>query len=256
MADIVLFGGTTEGRKLADCLTKEGFPVLVSVATEYGESVLLKKKNMRVRTGRLDEEGIRLLLKKENPKWVIDATHPYAAEVSRNISLACRAEKLFVFRVRREKTSGEGCFVFSGMEDLAAWLDTTAGIIFSSLGAKEAAGLASVKNAKSRIYLRILPLEEGLKKCRDLGFLPEHIICMQGPFSEEMNLAMFHAARAEILLTKDSGREGGLPEKLSAAEKCGMTVALLKRPDETENLQFETALSAEEILEKIRRESK
>jgi precorrin-6x reductase len=53
---------------------------------------------------------------------------------------------------------------------------------------------------------------------------------MQGPFSETLNRAMFEAADARILVTKDSGREGGFPEKVRAAKALGMKVAVLERP--------------------------
>ena len=65
---------------------------------------------------------------------------------------------------------------------------------------------------------------------------------MQGPFPEELNTAMFHASKADILLTKESGAAGGFPEKLLAAHACGMTVAVLARPTETDGLPLNVIL--------------
>ena len=99
---------------------------------------------------------------------------------------------------------------------------------------KEAAALSEVTGAFERIWLRILPSLEGLRMCLDAGFPAKHIICMQGPFSEELNEAMFRACGAQILLTKDTGSAGGFPEKLAAAKKCGMKVFVIKRPEDSE----------------------
>ena len=52
---------------------------------------------------------------------------------------------------------------------------------------------------------------------------------------------MFRAAEADILITKESGVAGGFLEKLAAARACGMTVAVLERPDEEAGLTLEEA---------------
>lgn len=245
MAEILLFGGTTEGRELAELLGNQNRSVLVSVATEYGESLLPAEDPVSVLTGRLDRVSMEELMIREHPRIVIDATHPYAVEVSRTIRSVCKALALPCWRVRRETRTPDGCLSFASMEDLTAWLNETTGVIFSTLGAKEAAALGKVTGAKERLWLRILPLEESLHLARKAGIPAKHIICMQGPFSQELNEALFQAAGASILLTKESGRAGGFEEKLRAARACGMTVALLTRPQEE-------GLSLEEIKTRIK----
>lgn len=231
LAEVLLFGGTTEGRELAELLGRRMIPALVCVATEYGETLLEPMGTMSVHCGRLDEEAMADLVRREAPRVVIDATHPYATAVSRTIRAVCREGELPCWRVRRESQDRAVDRAFPTMEALIAWLDETPGTIFSTLGAKEAAALAQVKGAEERLWLRVLPLEESLRLAR-AAVPAKHIICMQGPFSPELNEAMFRAAGAEILLTKDSGRAGGFAEKLQAARACGMTVALLTRPQE------------------------
>ena len=239
MAEVVLFGGTTEGRELAELLQKNAVETLVCVATGYGEALLAPDGTLRVHTGRLDADGMAAVLTEEKPTVVIDATHPYAAEVSRTIRAVCERLEMRYLRVRRESIDGADCVRFADMRRLITWLNTTPGVIFSTFGAKEVAALAQVEDFAERVWLRMLPLEESLRLAREAGFPPKHIICMQGPFSQEVNEVMFRAAGADILLTKESGRAGGFQEKLAAARACGMTVVLLERPEDADGLTLQ-----------------
>ncbi|MEZ4509769.1 MAG: precorrin-6A reductase [Eubacteriales bacterium] len=232
MIDVLLFGGTSEGRILANRLQQKGVSTLVCVATEYGENLLEPGGSLRVHTGRLTEEEISSLIALERPARVIDATHPYASQIRQNVISACQATETPYLRVLRDTCPLPltDCNAFETMQELVSWLNTQPGIIFSMLGAKEAIPLTAVSNYASRVWLRVLPSIESLSACINAGFKAKQIICMQGPFSEEMNLAMLRTANANILITKESGITGGFPEKLSAAKQLGLHVAVLKRP--------------------------
>ena len=245
MIEIVLFGGTSEGRELAALLKERNVLSLVCVATEYGEALLETGGSVSVHAGRLDESGMQALFSEVKPRVVIDATHPYAQVVSQNLRAACEGANTRYLRVRRESAAGEGYLAFSSMESLVAWLNKAEDVIFSTLGAKEAGALAQVEGAETRVWLRVLPAMESLAACLEAGFPAKHVICMQGPFSKELNAAMFRAAGADILVTKESGAAGGFSEKLEAAHACGMTVAVLSRPES------ETGLTLEELKRKI-----
>lgn len=236
MTEIVLFGGTAEGRVLCELLGKKRIETLICVATEYGETLLPHFDTIRVHTGRLDKAAMESLLETEKPRLVIDATHPYAAAVSDNICAACEKAGIRRFRLCRETLDSGGCVTFSRMDELIGWLNERHGTVFSTLGAKEAAALTAVGHFRERVWLRILPDLAGLSACLAAGFPARHIICMQGPFSKELNAAMFRAAGADILLTKESGAAGGEPEKLEAARACGMVAAVLSRPREETGL--------------------
>lgn len=99
---IVIFGGTSEGRELAEYAAGKGIPVLVSVASEYGKHVMSESECLRVRCGRLEEAQMIQLLRQEQPVLVIDATHPHAVEVTRQLCSACSAENVRYLRVVRE----------------------------------------------------------------------------------------------------------------------------------------------------------
>ena len=90
---VLLFGGTTEGRELAARLAVRGQRTILCVATDYGREVLepelLANPCLDVRIGRMDAEEMRRLILEEEPGLVVDATHPYADQVTRNVREAC-----------------------------------------------------------------------------------------------------------------------------------------------------------------------
>ena len=79
----------------------------------------------------------------------------------------------------------------------------------------------------------MLPLENVVSSCLALGIPAAHLIAMQGPFSEELNLAMIHQWNIRCLVTKESGKAGGFLEKINAAKRAQIPVLLIGRPHET-----------------------
>lgn len=71
-----------------------------------------------------------------------------------------------------------------------------------------------------------------VKTCADMGFYGIHLIAMQGPFSEELNVAMMRSVHAKWMVTKESGKAGGFGEKVSAAKKAGVGLVVIGRPAE------------------------
>ena len=118
MYDVILFGGTTEGRMLAEYLSEAGVNALVCVATPYGDSLLECKSNITVHSGRLDELQMLELFTTERPKLVLDATHPYADIVTKNIRAACEKAGCQYVRIKRESIETEGCACFTSMDEL------------------------------------------------------------------------------------------------------------------------------------------
>jgi precorrin-6x reductase len=226
---VVIFGGTTEGRLLAECCSSRGIETLYCAATELGALVL---PGVRTRSGRLDIGGMTELLRALKPAITFDATHPYAAEASGNIKVAADTAGVKLLRVLREKSDTGGAKSFTNEEDLTSWLSETPGVIFAATGLKEARHFTRIPGFAERVVFRLLPGVEGLKTCLDLGYAAKNLILMYGPFSKELNRALFSSVNAKILVTKDSGGAGGYREKAEAALELGMKIALLERPPE------------------------
>ena len=244
MPDVVIFGGTTEGRFLAEYCGRAWFSTVVCVATSQGEESFTPAPSVSFRVGRMDADQISEFLIETRAKVVVDATHPFAAEITANVAEAATHSGLPLIRVHRQgntTSAADQAHHFQDLDSLIDWINTTQGIIFATTGAKEAQALTRVNDFSERIHLRILPVANSVAHCISLGYPTSHIIAMQGPFSEELNCAMFRQTGASILITKDSGDAGGLPEKLNAARACAMEIAVVNRPDAPVGVTLEQA---------------
>lgn len=239
---LLLFGGTTEGRELAEWLAAQKIPFTVCVATGYGETLL--PGGLDVRAGRMDREEMERLM----PGYtaVIDATHPYAAAVTQNIREAAERAEIPLLRLVRGSNEEPGCLTVPDMESAARLLEKRPGNVLLTTGSKELDHFTSPE-LLARCYPRVLPMEESLHRCLDLGFPPAHIICMQGPFSKELNTAMLRQFGIQTMVTKDTGGYGGFIEKLEAAKETGCDLLVVERPTQ------ENGLSMEEVQARIRR---
>ena len=138
MYRICVFAGTTEGRRIIDYLTEqENTFVAASVATEYGEELIEHKSNLHIYSGRMTEQEMENLLD-EGFDLTIDATHPYAGEVTENIVSACTKKNCEYIRVLRDSTSaGENARYFSDIEGVVNFLSEQEGRVLLTTGSKD-----------------------------------------------------------------------------------------------------------------------
>ncbi len=231
MYKAVVFAGTTEGCEISIFLAGHKVKVLACVATEYGSKSLNENEYLKIHAGRLDEKKMEELLRKAAPSLVLDATHPYAAEVTENIKEACANVGLPYQRILREKgVHQEKAVYVSDTEAAVEFLKETKGNILLTTGSKELGKFTALPEAKERIYARVLSLPSVMETCKKYGFEGKHLIGMQGPFSMELNLAMLQQFDCKYLVTKDSGRAGGFQEKIDAAFAYGAVPVIIGRP--------------------------
>lgn len=289
MCKIWIFGGTTEGRLLAEYCSREKIEAWVSVASEYGEELLQEelmesgnagnpdlnhntkesgqcadkeicfaKKSLKnvqassvikVLRGRMDRYQMEEFIRNQGIHLVIDATHPHARLVSEEIQGACgrtgvRLERCL--RAEGEQNKARDWVEVDSIQEAVSFLSSVSGVIFATTGSKELEALCQIPDYQKRVYARVLPTSNVLKKCEKLGITGSHLIAMQGPFSTEMNTLFLRQTKAEWLLTKDSGRAGGFQEKVEAARENGTRVVVIRRPEE-DGISLEEAM---EVLKK------
>lgn len=241
---ILLFGGTAEGHTLAQRLAQAGHLVTCCVATDYGRDVLEPQPNLTVRMGRMDQQAMEAQMGK-GFDCVVDATHPYAAQVSGNILAAARAAGLPYERLLRPTQEAGDVLWADSPQQAAEILETIPGNVLLTTGSKDLAVFAKLRDYQERLWVRILPSLDSLSTALALGYPASHIICMQGPFSRQMNWATLQSMDGKILVTKDTGKAGGFGEKVQAAREAGARLLVIRRP------VMETGMELEALLEKL-----
>ena len=226
---VLLFGGTAEGHSLARRLAQAGLAVTCSVATAYGEAVLEPTPGLTVHVGRMDADQMAAEMAK-GYTCVVDATHPYADRVSENIRRAAERAGLPYYRLLRPREAAEGVLWADSPADAARMLADLPGNVLLTTGSKDLKTFTQVPDYQTRLYVRVLPSLESLSAALDLGYPAAHILCMQGPFPEKLNAALLEAVDAKILVTKDTGKAGGFPEKAAAAQSAGAKLLVIRRP--------------------------
>lgn len=227
---IWVIGGTKDSRDFI-----ESFPfkekLVVTTATEYGGKLLENIEDIKVFCKRLDLEGMNKFIEENNINKIIDLSHPYAEEVSRNAIECSRVKEIDYIRFERENlVSEDGVIEFSDLEFMIKYLESLEGNILVTLGSNNLHKFQNIKN-KSNIYFRILPKWEMIKKAEDLGILPKNIIAMQGPFSKELNVAMMRQLNIKYIVSKKGGNTGGEREKIESAKEIGAISIMLSRPN-------------------------
>lgn len=247
---VLVFGGTSEGRKLAEIFDSNNRKCTVCVATEYGEQLLPESGNITVICGRMDLDGIcRLLIGNDGGgnqfSYVVDATHPYASLISENAKSACiKTNTVYIRLLRDNNYSGRdnNIKIFKDAMQAARYLDKTTGRILLTTGSKDLPVFCNEIKDKERITARVLPSVAAIEACNGSGLSGKQIIAMQGPFSKETNVALIKQADARFIVMKESGRAGGFAEKISAAKETGTDIIIIKRPVE------ETGYTLNEII--------
>lgn len=231
---ILVLAGTLDGRELALALAAMGYPVVVSVVSDYGRN-LAEAPGLSVHSGQLALADMKELIGARGIKVLVDASHPYAVNGSVNAMAACAATGIRYIRYERAEayipvdysrlyTAGDA----SEAAKIAAGLGR---VVFLTTGSRT---LGLFKNepllASCRLIARVLPQPAVIAECMELGFSPGDIVAMQGPFSHNFNVAMFKEYGTEVIITKNSGVIGGADTKLSAAVELNLPVIVIGRP--------------------------
>lgn len=247
MKTIFLFSGTKEGRMISEALTKALVYHTVFVATEYGRMVMEKSDYAVINEGRLMPEDMRLLFADAEPDIVIDATHPYAIEVTKNIKAACEGLDTEYIRVARslsDEGNNDEVYVVDSVEEAVKQLKNLTGNILLTTGVKTLKEYTTEPDLKGRIYTRILPSVESLTLALETGIKPGQIIAQEGPFTVESNKALISQYDIKVLVTKNSGETGGFREKLIACEEKNVKAIIIDRTSDE-------GISPREAIKKI-----
>ena len=214
---ILVFGGTTEGRKAVEVLEEGGSPYYYS--TKTGEQDLTLHHGQRI-DGALDAEAMQSFCREHDIRLIVDAAHPFATLLHQTIAEVSDALKIPSIRYERIFPERDACLEWLDSydqvpHDIKSLLATTGVQSISKLKPLEAKGV--------KVYYRILNRESSIALAQKQGAKMEQLCYFENPKDVPVE--------ADAILLKESGLSGGFQEKVDAAKAKGMRILVLKRPE-------------------------
>lgn len=238
---ILVLGGTSDSIKICNLLNELNKGYIVSVTTNYGADLASKvAENIVIK--RMDRDYMIKFMKENNINLVIDSTHPYAIEVSKNAIEVSNSLGIKYIRYERKSLLDdldyEKVIKVKSLEETYKKANEIGTNIFLGTGSKTIGEF--VKNLKNKnLVVRVLPTSEVIKMCEDVGLNADNIIAMKGPFSEVINEQMYKHYNIDLVITKESGIEGGFLEKVNAAKNLNIPVVVIAR----ETIDYKTVVN-------------
>lgn len=227
-----LFSGTSDGNQIAQESINRGYDTKVFVASMFGKQVASEKIPVdAIFVGRLSKQNLLDRCKLERPDFVLDATHPYAVEISHNLMEFCFEKGVPYVRYERpeEIIEAENIYIVDTMQAAAECSMRLGKRLLLTTGSKNIDPFV-LPYIDCEIFVRMLPDPDLICQVLEKGISPKNIIAMRGPFSLALNLAILDSFKIDCLITKSSGKEGGYVEKVLAAREAGIPVVVIKRP--------------------------
>lgn len=230
---ILFLAGTSDARALAIKIKEAGYRLLTTVVTENA-GMEMRKAGLDVYVGRLTSEDFVRVIREQGINAVVDASHPFAEEASKNALLGAKEADIPYIRYERESQSYEnnGITMVDSYEEAAEKAAEKKGVIMLTTGSKTLQTFTQklLNHPDTRVIARMLPRKDNMEKCEQLGLPQKDIVAIQGPFTKEFNLALYKQFGVTTMITKESGKAGSVDEKLEAAIELGIETIMIKRP--------------------------
>lgn len=231
---ILVLAGTSDARELAEKIKLAGYPLLATVVTDNAAKSL-EEAGIPVQVGRLNAEQIRQLIEAKGVQCVVDASHPFAEEASRNAIAGAQAAQVPYIRYERESSDAPQSEKLIVVEDYVQAAELAAekkGVIMLTTGSKTLQIFTDrlLGLPDTTLVARMLPRVDNMIKCEELGLEQKNIVAMQGPFSKELNKALYAHYGVTLMITKESGKAGAFDEKVEAALEMGIETIVIGRP--------------------------
>ena len=230
---IWLIGGTSDSAAIAEMLFASNIPFVVTVATETARSLYCTN---RIIVGKMNRVEMESFCQKHYILATIDASHPYAVEVSR--SAIAVTTKLNLPYLRYERID---CQSSTAIEDnpylteLASFTELLTGNylqdhrVLLTIGCK-ALPLFKSWQSKAVLFARILPKMASLQTALDAGFTSDRLIAIRPPISLAVEIALWQQWQISLVVTKASGIAGGEDIKRQAAANLNLPLIVIARP--------------------------
>uniref|UniRef100_B8HQ30 Precorrin-6x reductase n=1 Tax=Cyanothece sp. (strain PCC 7425 / ATCC 29141) TaxID=395961 RepID=B8HQ30_CYAP4 len=234
MKRIWLIGGTSESRQLAIALSQANRPCTITVTTEPARQLYPSHACLKVIVGKLTPAQLAVFLQAEAIGAIVDASHPFAEEISRLAIAAATEFQIPYLRFERSPIvapgSSETVLTLSSFEQLFQGNYLTDQRVLLTLGYKALPLFIPWQN-KATLFARILPSIEALEVALAAGFSSDRLFGLRPPLSLELERALWQHWQISLVVTKASGAAGGEAIKRSLAEELGISLIVINRPE-------------------------
>ena len=219
---VLIFGGTTEGRKAAEVLEEAGSPYFYSTKTGEQDIAL---HHGTVISGAMDGEAMLAFCREHGIRLVVDAAHPFATQLHETIARVCSDLQVPVIRYER---------IYPPRDPSITWIDDYAQVptdvhsLLATTGVQSIGKLKWLEREGVKVIYRILNRESSIQLAHQQGATDEQLC-----YYETDPLTPFRGnfdVDADAILLKESGLSGGFTEKVEAARQKGMRIIAIKRP--------------------------
>ena len=211
---ILVFGGTTEGRRTADVLEEAGSSYYYS--TKTGEQELTLHYGVRT-DGAMDGEAMRQFIREHAIRLMVDAAHPFAATLHQTIGEVASDMRIPVIQYER---------IYPPRDPDITWIDdyrqvpTDIHSLLATTGVQSISKLKWLEAEGVKVIYRILNRESSIRLAHEQGATDEQLCFFEDGILPD----------ADTILLKESGLSGGFVEKVAEARERGMRIIVLKRP--------------------------
>lgn len=235
---VLILGGTGDARRLADLATAAGFEVVSSLAGRTTRPALPGGGEVRI-GGFGGVEGLATYLRDERIEVLVDATHPFADEISSNAAQAAASAdvpRVQLVRPAWAPMPGDRWLSAPGVEAAAAALPGLARRVFLTIGRQELAAFGHLD--ETWFLYRMIEAPEA-------SAMPAYgeLILDRGPFTEASERALMLTHGIEALVTRNSGGAETFA-KIEAARALDLRVVMIERPSTPPGEQVDTPEAA------------
>lgn len=234
---ILVIGGTSDSYQIIESLIAKNKKVLTTVTTDYGQKLIKEKFKIPVLKKRMTAEELLQLIKAKKITEIIDSSHPFAEKITKNALKAAAAAEIEYIRFERENldlkkyyNSGVKIIEVANYQKAAEKAREYEKIFLTTGSNNIEIFIKEIPNYQKRLFLRIMTFPAFIKKLIKKGIPPANLIAVKGPFNKDFNQAIFKNFAADLVITKASGKSGGLKSKIEAAAELNLTVLVIQRP--------------------------
>lgn len=213
---ILVFGGTTEGRKAVEVLEEGGGCFFYS--TKTGEQDIVLHHGIRL-DGAMNADAMLAFCREHDVRLIVDAAHPFASKLHETIVRTAAEAAVPVVRYER---------IYPPRDPDITWIDdysqvpTDLRTLLATTGVQSIGQLKYLEEKGIKVYYRILPRESSIRLAHAQGAADDRLCFYESGHDIDV--------QADAVLLKESGESGGFSEKVAAARQRGMRIIAVKRP--------------------------